>query len=407
MLLLSDRVQERIRRLVTRHFKRPLYDYRKAWMELNESTNSLIDVEDLCGSVAKIISRTFGILSVNIWLCDDARERLSLAGSTGFTQAQSSGLERKGGSITQLLSLLERDPAPLDLLENEVDWANEIMRAVPDFRIRAILPLQVGGQLVGILTLNDDRVGREPLSSEDYDLLNAYTTHLAARVLQLKLSENIRKSQEVLAFQNVSAFFVHDLKNLASRLSLTMQNLPTYFDNPEFRSDALKLIGESAAKIDVTISRLSSLKQSEIHPVLTDLNALLESSLNDFEFSTRYVITRDLAQMPPVSVDAEQIQKVFTNLVMNAHDAMKGAGNIRVSASAFDNHVQVTVSDNGCGMSKVFIDTMLFRPFTSTKNRGMGIGLFHSKMIVEAHKGRIEVESEEGKGTTFRVILPI
>jgi len=65
-------------------------------------------------------------------------------------------------------------------------------------------------------------------------------------VTQIRLSENLRKTQEMEAFQQVSAFFVHDLKNVASRLSLTLQNLPTYFDNPEFRDEALRLIGKAS-----------------------------------------------------------------------------------------------------------------------------------------------------------------
>jgi putative PEP-CTERM system histidine kinase len=411
MLLLSDRVQERIRRIITRHFKRPVYDYRKAWMDLSENTNSIIDVDSICRAVAKIVSRTFGILSVNIWLCDEAKERLSLAGSTVFTASQAPALERNGKTVLQMLTAVEGSTVPIDLKEKRMDWADDIMHSEPkyfaEFKMRYVLPLRVGGQLVGVMSLNEDRVGKAPLSMEDYDLLNAYTAHLAARVLQLKLSENIRKTQEIEAFQNVSAFFVHDLKNLASRLSLTMQNLPIYFDNPEFRADALKLIGQSAAKIDDTIGRLSSLKRIEIKPLPADLNEILASCINDFECSTRTKVDWSIEPLPEISIDQEQIQKVITNLMMNAHDAVQGKGAIKMAACAADHHVQLTVSDNGCGMSRAFIDKMLFRPFTSTKKRGMGIGLFHSKMIVEAHKGKIEVDSEEGKGTTFRVILPI
>lgn len=411
VLLLSDRVQAGLKRMVTRHFKRPMYDYRKAWMELSENTNSIINVDTICGTVAKIVSRTFGILSVNIWLCDAAKERLALAGSTVFTASQIPDLERSGKPVSQMLFALEGSALPVDLKEKTMDWADDIMRSEPkyfaEFKMRYLLPLRVGGQLIGVMTLNEDRVGKAPLSMEDNDLLNAYTAHLAARVLQLRLSENVRKTQEIEAFQNVSAFFVHDLKNLASRLSLTMQNLPVYFDNPEFRADALKLIGQSASKIDDTIGRLSSLKKIEIRPLPADLNELLASCVSDFECSTNTKVEWDIKPVPEVSIDQEQIQKVITNLLLNAHDAVKGKGNIKVAASLSDQHVQVIVSDNGCGMSRAFIDKMLFRPFTSTKKRGMGIGLFHSKMIAEAHKGKIEVDSEEGKGTTFRVILPI
>jgi putative PEP-CTERM system histidine kinase len=410
VLLLSDRTQEQLKRFVTRHFRRPVYDYRKSWMDLTENTNSLIDIHDLCTAVARIVSRTFSVLSVNIWLCDEAKERLSLAGSTVFAPTQAADLYRSGGTVSHLLRVLEKDAAPLDLKEKMFDWAEDIMRARPEYfaqyKMRTIIPLWTGGQLVGILTLNDDRVGKAPLSLEDQDLLNAYAAHLAARVLQLRLSENLRKAQEIEAFQHVSAFFVHDLKNVASRLSLTMQNLPAYFSNPDFRDDALKLIRESVAKIDTTIARLSSLKPIEIKPVPTDLNALLETVVKDFECSTRSVIDRNFGPLPPISIDKEQIQKVVTNLIMNAYDSADAKGSIRVETSAHDHQVVFSIADNGCGMSRKFIDGPLFRPFSSTKKNGMGIGLFHCKMIVEAHHGKIEVESEEGQGTTFRVILP-
>jgi putative PEP-CTERM system histidine kinase len=409
MFLLSDRIQERVRRFVTRHFRRPLYDYRKSWMDLTEKTNSLIGTEELCKAVATIVSQTFSILSVSVWLCDEGKERLSLAGSTVFTGAHADDLQRSGDEVSRLLLTLDGRFSALDLREKSFDWADGIMKARPEYfaeyKMRYILPIQTGGALVGMMTLNDDRVGKAPLSLEDQDLLNAYAAQLGARVMQLRLSENLRKAQEIEAFQHVSAFFIHDLKNVASRLSLTMQNLPAYFDNPAFRDDALRLIRESVTKIDETISRLSSLKQIEIKKEKTDFNGLLEIALSDFERATRQSLEKDYGSLPEVPVDAEQMQKVIGNLVMNAYEATKGKGIIRVSTSASDHEVMLSVSDNGCGMPRHFIDKMLFRPFNSTKKRGMGIGLFHSKMIVEAHQGKIEVESEPGKGTTFRVIL--
>ncbi|MBN1569557.1 MAG: PEP-CTERM system histidine kinase PrsK [Acidobacteria bacterium] len=410
ILLLSDRIHERLKRFITRHFRRPLYDYRKAWMDLTEKTNALIGIEELCKAVAAIISQTFGILSVNIWLCDENKERLSLAGSTVFTGAQAVDLERGGEAASKLLQTLEGCSSAIDLRENMFDWADDIMKARPEYfaeyKMRYVLPLKTGGLLVGMITLNDDRVGKAPLSLEDQDLLNAYAAQLAARVLQLRLVENLRKAQEIEAFQHVSTFFVHDLKNLASRLSLTMQNLPAHFENPAFRDDALRLVKESVAKIDETIGRLSSLKQVQIKPEGADLSKVLETAISDFESATSFTVEKDYRPLPEVSIDVEQMQKVITNLIMNAYEATRGKGSIRVATSVGDHQVMLCISDNGCGMSRQFMNKMLFRPFSSTKKRGMGIGLFQSKMIVEAHHGKIEVESEEGKGTTFRVILP-
>jgi putative PEP-CTERM system histidine kinase len=381
-------------------------------MRLTEKTNSLVDVQQICTAVAKIVSQTFGILSVNVWLSDENKTRLTLAGSTVFTRSQALELERSGSQVADVLRALEKSSNPLDLQSGKFEWAEGIMQAEPEyfgeFRMRWAIPLEIGEQLIGCITINDDRVGKAPLSIEDQDLLHAYAVQLAARVLQLRLSEKLRQAQEIESFQNVTAFFVHDLKNLASSLSLTMQNLPAYFDNPEFRDDALKLISESIAKIDGTCSRLSTLKQKiDLKLVEGDLNAIVAKTLDEFERSAGISLERDLQPVPRVSMDFEQIQKVLTNFVLNAIDATKGRGKIRVATSASDHRLEFSVTDDGCGMSRPFIEQRLFRPFRTTKKKGMGIGLFHSKMIVEAHRGSIEVESEEGKGSTFRVILPI
>jgi signal transduction histidine kinase len=97
----------------------------------------------------------------------------------------------------------------------------------------------------------------------------------------------------------------------------------------------------------------------------------------------------------------------MTNLILNANEAVGSAGEICVATGQQDGWAIFSVRDNGCGMSKEFMERSLFRPFKTTKKQGIGIGLYQSKMIVEAHKGKIEVESGEGKGTTFRVFLPI
>jgi len=93
-------------------------------------------------------------------------------------------------------------------------------------------------------------------------------------------------------------------------------------------------------------------------------------------------------------------------MMMNAQDAVADDGQIKVHTDYRDGWAELSVSDNGSGMSGEFMQKHLFRPFNTTKKQGMGIGLFHCKTIVEAHGGRIEVESEEGKGTMFRVLLP-
>jgi signal transduction histidine kinase len=116
-------------------------------------------------------------------------------------------------------------------------------------------------------------------------------------------------------------------------------------------------------------------------------------------------LVETLHPVPRVFLDPVQIRKVVTNLVLNASDAAGAEGEIHVTTGTRNGWAVLTVSDNGCGMSRAFLDDCLFRPFKTTKRHGTGIGLFHSKMIVDAHKGRMEVATEEGKGSTFRVLL--
>ena len=111
--------------------------------------------------------------------------------------------------------------------------------------------------------------------------------------------------------------------------------------------------------------------------------------------------------MPKLWMDPEQMQKVVTNLTLNAKEALGGAGTIGIATEQENGWAVFSVSDTGCGMSREFVNRSLFRPFQTTKPQGTGIGLFQCRMIVEAHRGRIEVETELGKGTTVRVLLPL
>ena len=138
-----------------------------------------------------------------------------------------------------------------------------------------------------------------------------------------------------------------------------------------------------------------------------DFNLVIKESLANLNgtFGTNLITKYD--QIPKISADRQQLQSVFTNLLLNARDAVGIDGRITVETTREGEWVALSVKDNGCGMTEQFIKNSLFRPFGSTKKKGLGIGMFQSKTIVEAHHGKINVESELGVGTTFRVMLPL
>jgi hypothetical protein len=272
---------------------------------------------------------------------------------------------------------------------------------------RYCVALVAGQQLLGVMTL-DNRLTREPFSPEDLDLLKTFADQAAASLLSLRLSQRLLKAKELEAFQTLSAFFVHDLKNLAAKLSLLLQNVPTHYDNPMFRQDMLRVISGSVAKMTAMCSRVSLLTNKlDLHPILTDLNELVRHTLSDVQDLVKVPVLQALHPVSKLLLDPEQLQKVVINLLLNANEAVNDQGEIHITTDTIDGWVVLAVRDNGCGIPKAFIEHSLFHPFQTTKSQGLGIGLFHSKMIVEAHHGRIEVESEEQKGSMFKVFLPI
>jgi signal transduction histidine kinase len=186
-----------------------------------------------------------------------------------------------------------------------------------------------------------------------------------------------------------------------------LENLPTHFDDPEFREDALRGLGSAVRRITEFIDRLGSLRRKmEMRPEKADLNQLVIAALEGIGTSPELELVSDLETCKPVLADREQIQSVITNLLINAKDAVNGRGRIRVSTSEENDRVVLSVEDNGCGMTPEFLSESLFRPFHTTKKKGLGIGMFQSKMIVEAHGGSMVARSAPQHGTTFVVTLP-
>jgi signal transduction histidine kinase len=191
-------------------------------------------------------------------------------------------------------------------------------------------------------------------------------------------------------------------------LSLMLRNLPIHYEDPAFREDALRGISRTVAHLNDVITRLTLLRRElAIRPVECDLNELVSGVLKAQEQAAGVQLVKEFQPLPKMRLDPVQIEKVLTNLVLNARDALGPGGCIRVETRRRNGWVVLAVADNGCGMSPEFIQDRLFRPFQTTKKNGIGIGMFHCKLIVEAHRGRIEVESTPGQGTAFRVLLPL
>jgi putative PEP-CTERM system histidine kinase len=411
VLLVSDRVRLMVRRFASRYFQKPLYDYRSLWRRFTEETASCVRQTDLCQATVKLVADVFRALSVTIWLVDEKRENLIFAASTFLSQTSADKLTPPSVEAIEVLRALDNRPDPVDIDTAGEHWAEVLRRCHPDeFRHggnRVCVPTIGGGRMLGLLVLGD-RVGGMPFSWQDFDLLKRVADSVAAGLLNIQLSQKLLHTGQMEAFQTMSAFFVHDLKNTASTLNLMLKNLPEHFDDPAFREDALRGIAKTVAHINSLIERLGRLRSGlQVIPMASDLNELVLKALAGFEDTAGINLIKSLHPLPKILLDREQMLKVLINLVFNAREAVSTDGEVRIETSQDNGWAVLTVSDNGCGMDPDFLNRLLFRPFQTTKKNGLGIGLFQSKMIVEAHLGRINVESQPGKGTTFRIALPL
>lgn len=411
ILLQSDRVRLALRRFVSRNFQRPLYDYRTMWQRFNEGTASKVEQPELCRTLVRLTADMFEALSVSIWLMDEKGESLVLAASTSVTEAQNRDHGPRPQDSHEVIRHFQSHPEPADIEGSRSPWAAALRQWHPgEFANgghRVCIPLMAHGEMLGLITLGD-RVGGTAYSLQDFDMLKCVGDHAAASLLNVQLSQKLVQAKELEAFQTMAAFFVHDLKNAASTLNLMLPNLPVHFNDPAFREDALRGISKTVTHINNLVGRLGLLRHElKIRPAPDDLNAVVTGAIASFAQGAGAAVEQDLSPLPRIEFDREQMLKVVTNLILNAKEASPGDGKIRIATSHRGNRVVLSVSDTGCGMTPEFMRRSLFRPFQTTKKGGLGIGMFQSRMIVTAHKGRISVASEPGKGTTFQVHLPL
>lgn len=411
VLCLSDRVRQAVKRFVSLHLRRPAHDYRRVWSSFTARTAAHLDRGELCREVARLISETFEALSVTVWLLDSARGRLTLAASTSLTAEPASEPAEATELMDAVAALRNQSPKPVNLERCSERWCRLLQQSNPAFFAsggeRLCLPLVAGEEVLGFLVVGD-RVAGAPFSAEDLELLKCLGEHLAAALRTRSLSEQLANARELAAFQAMSAFLVHDLKNTASTLSLMLRNMSVHYDKPGFREDALRGLAGSVQHINDLISRLTTLRHKlELHKQPCDLREVIETALKRVGEPPGLTFQRQFAPLPVLQLDPAEMESVLTNLLLNARDATGGQGCITIRTETRDRWAVVSVSDTGCGMAPEFIAHQLFKPFQTTKPNGLGIGMFQARAIVEAHGGRIEVQSAPGQGTTFRVWLPV
>ncbi|MFN9578630.1 MAG: XrtA/PEP-CTERM system histidine kinase PrsK [Novosphingobium sp.] len=311
--------------------------------------------------------------------------------------------DRTGGFIVDLDELRGADAPPHE------HWAAP-QQAVPDWllaepRAWALVPLHHFDRLVGMVVLARPALTRR-LDWEDFDLLRVAGQQLASYLAEQTGQEALAEAGRFDDFNRRIAFVMHDIKNLASQLSLLARNAEAHAENPEFRADMLVTLRNAADKLNALLARLSRYGTSAVES-LTPVSADVVAKRVVAQFRAGHQV--ELVQSAPCLIAGreELLEQVLVHLVQNAIDASQPESPVFVQVSCEQFHGLIEVVDSGSGMSAEFVRTGLFKPFVSTKSGGLGIGAYEARELVRAMGGQLEVESREGLGSRFTIRLPL
>jgi len=239
----------------------------------------------------------------------------------------------------------------------------------------------------------------------------------AVRSMRRRLFEINSQMYESLRIESLNilgSILVHDMKNLSFRLRSLSGNIGAHYSDPAFRDSLVRTLDDTTAQMDRMVKRFREQKDMVIVKIRTDLNAIVHSALlKGRRDGARLRIHEQYGNLPTVWADAMLIESAMLSIVENARDAMPRGGLLAVRTGVIrsDGNVPpqavVEIADTGPGMSQEFISKDLFAPFVTTKPRGLGLGLYTCRQIVQMHDGEIKVRSEVGKGTVFSISLPI
>lgn len=278
------------------------------------------------------------------------------------------------------------------------------------------VPLITKGDLVGLLILGQKK--DRDYMQEDLELLESLANHTAIAIQNFKLQEQVHENKKLESLYRFSSFVVHDLRNTVSMFSLLTENVKTQMDDPEFRQSLVKNLTQTANKMKNLLSKISMTSDKvQLEAKKFNLNKLIKQVIAEIKSDSKIKVKMNLSELPTIISDPDQIKKVITNLILNAIEAMPEGGDLTVETklmyanestySISQDHVLLSISDTGCGMTADFINMKLFKPFQSTKPNGLGLGLYHCHEIIKQLNGSIWVKSKINKGTTFFISLPV
>lgn len=405
IFLLSGSMRAKVKVLVGKHFFHYRYDYREEWLRFTQTLTAQDSPQSMGDQVIQGLANMVESPGGALWLRETGRDSYAQTARWNFpestdNEADDSPLCKFLFASGWVINLEEYRCFPARYSELELpEW----LSALPNAWL--IIPLMVGSEMQGFVILAS---ARTPINVnwEVNDLLRTAGCQAASFLAKMQATEALLEIRKFDAFNKMSAFVVHDLKNIVTQLSLMLKNAERHRDNPEFQQDMLMTVDHAVERMRQLMLQLREGAKPPGGICGVNLEDVVLRIQKDKLQQGRSIEVSCQERLIARGHD-ERLERVLGHLVQNAIDASTSDGRVWVQIARKNDKASIEVGDTGHGMSKDFIRDRLFRPFQSTKEAGMGIGAYESAQYIRELGGEMLVESEQGKGTRISVTLPL
>ena len=405
MLAMSGTMRAKLRVFLGKHFFRYRYDYREEWLKFTRALSAKNSPQELGQQVVRGLAEMLESPGGGLWL--RTRGEATFSQTARWNMAPIVDKEEQASELCQYLA----NGGKIVNLEEYRSFTRRYgqlkipvwLQDLPQAWL--VVPLMVGDELIGFVVLASARTVIE-VNWEVHDLLRTAGHQAASYLAQMQATEALLEVRKFDAFNKMSAFVVHDLKNIVTQLSLMLKNAKRLGDNPEFQQDMLLTVENS---LDRMRQLMLQLREGATPPGTAFGVNLVDVVKRVQAVATARGRTLELAALEPLKARGhdERLERIIGHVVQNAFDATDVAGRVSIALVRDGGRAKVVVTDTGHGMTPEFIRDRLFKPFQTTKQAGMGIGAFESYQYVQELGGKIEVQSEIDKGTTVSLLLPL
>lgn len=407
-IFISDSLRKYFKTFIQKHFYANQFDYREEWLNLTQILDKheedqdfyLTGLQGVCGS---LYYQKGQYLRKQL-------NRFEAATPNVFNLSHEATLE-----LDCLADSIEKthwiiDLPDFDKEEYQTDFAHCQVSALQSDGIEIILPIFINNQLHGLFLLSSAGTDRVKVNWEVRDYLTAVSSQVASFIRSAETRERLEENAKFAAFNRMSAFVVHDLKNVVAQIGMIVTNGEKYRDNPEFIDDTFETLGHTKERMDKMLLQLKEKQQQRSTASMIELNDALSAITKTYEnLLPKPQFMPSIANIS-LPLDKERFESVIGHLIENAQHATQDDGSVLVKLTVDHVHseVKIIISDTGIGMTQEFIDNLLFKPFETTKgNAGMGVGVYEAKTFAQECGGILTVDSEVNVGTTFVMQLPI